>query len=689
DAIFVHDVDAKILDVNEATLDLFGYKAEEIKSLSINDIGVHDSDIMKFGRDKIKKAINLGPQLFEWKILKKNGEIIPVEISLKFAKIKGEDRILAVLRDITERKILEQAVVESENRFRELFEEAADGIFIGYADGIIREVNNSLCELLGYSKNEIINKNLEILFRDEKIPNKPLSYSLLEEGDRVISQRNMVKKDGTILAVEMNTRRLAGGRIHTFIRDISGRKKAEQALIESEHKFKGIFNKSFSFIGLLNTDGKVLEINKTALDFIGKEKKDTTGLLFWDTPWWTHSVDEQDKLKESIDQASKGHTVRFETIHFSTEGTIHQVDFTIKPVIDEKGKVLFLIPEGRDITNRKRMEEALRASEEKFRNIFNNGVDAMIITDLEQNFLEVNDIVINFFGYSRNTFKEKKTFELVQPASIEKISKSMEQLKAGEPVSLYEIEIILPEGRLLPVEVGSKLINHEGKKAILSIFRDLSEKKELERKLLDTIIQTEEKERERFARNLHDDLGPLLSSIKMYINSLHDISNPGKQKFVVNEASEIIKEAIQTTRQISNDLSPHILMNYGLISALNSYLYKVRGNLEIKFDHDELKEIRFDHNLEKNLYRIIKELVNNTIKHARASFIFIKLLQKNDVLLIEYHDNGIGVDPGKEDIEGMGFFNIKNRVDSLNGKFYIDKNKRNGFSFFMTVPLED
>jgi PAS domain S-box-containing protein len=131
------------------------------------------------------------------------------------------------------------------------------------------------------------------------------------------------------------------------------------ALRESEEKFRVVFNHTFQFIGVLNTDGIILQANRTALEFAHISEQEVIGKPFWETPWWAHSIELQEQLKRAVVDAAKGELVRFEATHPLPGGQISYIDFSLKPVLDEGGNVLLLIPEGRDITERKQAEQEL------------------------------------------------------------------------------------------------------------------------------------------------------------------------------------------------------------------------------------------------------------------------------------------------------------------------------------------
>jgi PAS domain S-box-containing protein len=140
-------------------------------------------------------------------------------------------------------------------------------------------------------------------------------------------------------------------------------------LATTEHRFRAIFDQTFQFIGLLARDGTLLEVNHTALAFAGLQPADVIGKPFWETPWWTHSAALQEQLRQGVRAAAAGDVVRFEATHRAADGRLHDVDFSLKPVRDEQGGVVLLIPEGRDITERKQAQQALEQSREQLQQL--------------------------------------------------------------------------------------------------------------------------------------------------------------------------------------------------------------------------------------------------------------------------------------------------------------------------------
>ncbi|MGA2935936.1 MAG: PAS domain S-box protein, partial [Syntrophobacteraceae bacterium] len=183
------------------------------------------------------------------------------------------------------------------------------------------------------------------------------------------------------------------------------RKRTEEALKEGERKFRAIFDQTFEFMGLLTVDGRLIEANKTVLQFSGVQESDVIGKLFWETPWWKHSTEQQEMLRVAVKKAVAGEFVRFETVHPAADGSLHCTDFSLKPVMDEAGGIVFLIAEARDINERKRAEEALQQSERE-KAILNQIANVFLTIPDEKIFEEVLAVILKtlkcrygVFGY--------------------------------------------------------------------------------------------------------------------------------------------------------------------------------------------------------------------------------------------------------------------------------------------------
>lgn len=164
--------------------------------------------------------------------------------------------------------------------------------------------------------------------------------------------------------VQKRTDRLTATNIQ-LQKEISERNQAENALRKSETMLRAVFDQTFQFIGVLKLDGAVLKVNKTAMDFVRVREEEIFGKPFWKTPWWIHSREEQERVRRAVEKAASGELVRFETMHMSPGGPVINMDFSLKPVRDEAGKIVLLIAEGRDISElRKAMEDQRKRKKE-------------------------------------------------------------------------------------------------------------------------------------------------------------------------------------------------------------------------------------------------------------------------------------------------------------------------------------
>ncbi len=211
-----------------------------------------------------------------------------------------------------------------------------------------------------------------------------------------------------------------------------------------------------------------------------------------------------------------------------------------------------------------------------------------------------------------------------------------------------------------------------------------------ERRVLNAILRTEEKERERFAKDLHDGLGPLLSSVKMSLSALSQNTRPEGDTRILINTENTVDEAIKSIKEIANNLSPSVLNHFGLASSIKSFTEKMTANrgIEINFNNNIARK-RFSRDLEVILYRTVCEMVNNTIKHAAASNISIAINLSGDTLELLYDDDGKGFDLDKqllnEDSSGMGLQNMISRIKSLNGYTNLESKIGNGFKAYISI----
>ena len=222
---------------------------------------------------------------------------------------------------------------------------------------------------------------------------------------------------------------------------------------------------------------------------------------------------------------------------------------------------------------------------------------------------------------------------------------------------------------------------------VISLIRQHRRNLQLHREKIQAEIATLEKERKRMASDLHDEIGPVLSAVKLQINSL-DTQEPGDQQLIQN-AGKYIDEILVKIREVSNDLMPSTLARRGLYAAISdlaarvSHSYGVNINPSFTGNESTLQKEK-----EIHVYRVIQEIVHNCIKHSEASVIDISVNNSNTLLLLDIKDNGRGFDYKKvmRDNNGLGLKNILSRVELMGGIMYLDTEPAKGVKYSIEIP---
>lgn len=211
----------------------------------------------------------------------------------------------------------------------------------------------------------------------------------------------------------------------------------------------------------------------------------------------------------------------------------------------------------------------------------------------------------------------------------------------------------------------------------------------LENRLMTAVLRTEERARADFSRELHDGLGPLLSSAKMSLSAMSAQDDNADRKELIDNTVYVIDEAIRSLREISNNLSPQVLNSFGLARGIRNFVDKscAMHSTGISFSTN-LRSERFDANIEVILYRVVCELINNSLKHSGCTQISISLMLQKDQLQLDFSDNGRGFSPRDEMNRGMGLPNINSRVSSLDGTFNIFSRRGEGMRAEVRINID-
>jgi PAS domain S-box-containing protein len=505
DAIMIHDArTGRPLDINPKMEELLGYDMGELAQLKIGDWSVGDPDIMQEkAMEKIMEAAAGKPQLFEWHIKRKESTKIWAEVNLRSAVITGQECVLAVVRDITERKKSEATLKESEEKFRSIIEQSSEGIMLMDEEGTITEWNNSMEELTGIPRAEAVDNPIwEVQYRtspepqDDRRPIEDFKLQIVKYFSTIEKTQDQNGRDQKIVTLDGETKYIQysafpivtekGRMICGISKDITERKKAEEAIRESEEKYRDLVENINDVIYKINTDGTVTYVSPTIESYIGYTPSEIMGQSFRDF------IYEEDlpRLINNIQAIFSGNISDNEYRILTKSGDIRWIHTSSKPVIIDN-QVTGLHGVLSDITERKKSEEALRESEEKFRTLFELSPYSTIFSDLQGNILACNNQFTKLYNtkqgpenqVGRNVSEFFPKEEL--PLLFSTVEKTIKDEKSQGPV---EFMMQKEDGTKFTAEADSNLIkNAKGEPfALIAIVKDITDRKKAEQALLES-----------------------------------------------------------------------------------------------------------------------------------------------------------------------------------------------------------
>jgi len=462
--------------------------------------------------------------------------------------------------------------------------------------------------------------------------------------------------------------------------------QAEKAIKESESKYRLLFEQAADAITLINADKIFEEVNSSACEMFGYSHEEFLLLRLED-------VLDKDALKTNplnLKILDDHKTVRNERILKRKNGSIFPAEVNVKKLPD--GNYQSFI---HDITNRKKAEREIIEAEEKFRTLVEKSLVGVYIIK-EGKYAYVNPQFAQIFGYTQEELTNSYPVETVVHADDrEKVKEYVRVRIEGEVESIhYEACGQKKNGDTIQMEVfGSKTI-YEGKPAIIGTLMDTTENKLLQQQVLNQKIQeqkkivramlnAEEKERNRIGQELHDNITQILAGTKLFLGLA--AKDEFAAKGLINTSRELLDSAIEEMRSLSkSQVTPIKAIN--LKELINSLVDKLNTVSSIKTTVlFELNDPALEDDLKLNIYRIIQEQTNNILKHANASNITISLKDNNGFLYILIEDDGDGFDPSQKR-NGIGLYNINDRVEAFNGTFHIDSSPGNGCRVKIKIP---
>jgi len=364
DAIFIHAVeDARILDVNQKMCDMFGYDREEALHLKVEDLSSADPAVtLETARTYIEKTIHEGPQIFQWQCKDKYGNLFWVEVNLKLIKRDTQDRIVAVVRDISAQKRAEASLMESEQTLKAIFDSAIDGILV--ADVKNKKFltgNKAIREMLGYSIEEIQALGVLDIHPEKDLPNV-LEQFEKQARKEIITTKNLPikRKDGSIFYADINSSPVVIGDKNYLVgifRDNTAYKETEDALTESEERFRAIFENSPVGISIANADGRLVDSNPAFQKMLGYTKDEL--LTKFSDFTYPDDVPKNIHLFQEMVEGKRDH-YRMEKRYYHKNGSIVWANLIVTAIRDRGGTFKYNFAIIENITERKALEDQLR-----------------------------------------------------------------------------------------------------------------------------------------------------------------------------------------------------------------------------------------------------------------------------------------------------------------------------------------
>lgn len=426
--------------VNPAFAKMYGYRVDELTGKPITLI-MHPESLPKLAENIgiLKKE---GHHLYETKHIRKDGTSFPVNLDATAIRDDSGNvqQILVSVRDISDFEEIQKASNVNEEKFQQLFEQASDGIFIADLNGHYTNVNTAGCQMLGFTKEEIIGKTIMDVLREEDLPRlQKQKEFLMKPGQSMTNEWFLKKKDGTLIQTEISTKILPNGQWQAFVRDISERKKIQEILIRSEKKFRGLLEQYQDAIVIVDKHGTIEFVNNQFKSKFGYDPGEVIGkpleLLLPERFKMKHVGH---RIKYMAHPVSRPMGIGLDLFAQRKDGTEFPVDISLVPFETEKGMVFTAFI--RDLSDRKRYE-----AQQKF--LADTSVLLSENIDFDKRLVNMVNLCIPFLAdYAILYISEKNRF-------IPKVSLHVEKFRMKDLESLASSLFLKPE--ISPYRAGA------------------------------------------------------------------------------------------------------------------------------------------------------------------------------------------------------------------------------------------
>lgn len=654
---------------------------------------------------------------------------------------------LLLRRELTVRKTTEEKLEESEERYRQLFENSMDAILLTAPDGSIYAANPSACRMLGRTETEIqrLGRNGVVDTSDPRL--KPALEGRARTGN-FHGELIFLRADGTRFEGEVSTNIFENAkgeqRTSMIIRDVTGRKQAEESLRESEERYRLLVDKSPYAIGV-HQDGKLVFANPAAVRLFGAPTADK---MIGRSIMELVSPETRDAASQRIGRMLQGETGLYPTEdrYQRLDGTIFPVEVTAAPFTQDGRPAIQVI--ALDITERKRAQvdiqrrlnelEALHRASLSFSRLQDMAVvgeqvlehlrqmmdyqrGALAVRNETSGRLELLAHVrmnLDDATHKREIERVRGFFEL--PQGITRwVAEHGEPVRTGNVHSdprYLEADPAIQSEMAVPLKIGERVIGALNVESILpNAFTEhderllttvanvasvsiqnarLLEETRLSRdrlaELSKKLVEVHETEARSIGRELHDQIGQMLTALKLTLEILPQLPAEQSAKKLVG-AQELLDELINRVSRLSLELRPPMLDDLGLIPALLWHInrYQEQTGIEVDFQHGSVEGRRFTSEVETTVYRIVQETLTNVARHSHAKRAVLGVHARDGWMEIQIEDNGSGFDLQAAFAKNRGLAGMRERVNLLGGAFQIESQEGKGTRKRIRLPLQE
>jgi PAS domain S-box-containing protein len=704
------DSEQRVGLINKKGCEILGYQEHEIlgKNWFDNFLPERTRDHVREIFEKVMVGEIEGQEYYENPILTKNGdERLIAWHNTVLRDDKGE--VIAILssgEDITESKEIEQQLKDAFNLNQIIIDTSPVGIWIFEESGQFVMFNPSGVALSGGAAEQLLKLNFWELESWKK-------SVLLQAAEEALLTGKLVKKEihtiNTFNAEVWYEALLSSiqfkGKKHLLLMtyDIKDRKHSEEALRETTQTLDAVVQASPLPIVALDRERIVKMWNPAAERTFGWSAKEVIGRQYPVIP--KDKMDEADAL---FSRALESGLTEVKALRQRKDGSLIDVSISVAPLRDSRGNINGTMAVIADITQRKQAEQALRESEERFRGIFENTFIGLYRTTPDGRILMANPALVRMLGFS--TFEELSQRNLEKNGFVPSNARSMfkRKIEADGQVTGLESMWLRRDGSVLFVRESAKVIRDKDGKTIYyeGTVEDITQRKQAEQKLLEDQVKlkslaseltlAEERERRQIASELHDQISQSLVFSKMKLRELSKSEIGEELAEGLDEVCKTLDRTIAATRSLTFDLSPPVLYELGLEKAVAEWLaeqIEKRYSIKTEFEDDgQLKPL--DDDIRVLLFRNVRELLINVVKHANAPKVRVSISRTNNQICIVVEDDGVGFDPSEvasrtDPAAGFGLFSIRERLEQLGGRLMIESTPGHGSKITMVAPLKE